>query len=166
MWLLWIKEWREDLHPHGKSSNIWSYETEWIKKKKKGQNAQMIHHFKPIFEQMRIWNITVVWKTNYSTRILTSRIMGLSFKKQVDHLWLSRLFKLLAGYKEPCLKGHRRWNRISLIPSPLRRFGKETKWGWICLIWLMTIEILSSYPWQHGQSGRVRETDQDQVCSF
>lgn len=23
-------------------------------KRKKGQNAQMIHHFKPIFEQMRI----------------------------------------------------------------------------------------------------------------
>lgn len=27
---------------------------------------------------------------------------------------------------------------------------------------------LSSYPWQHGQSGCVKETDidQDQVCSF
>lgn len=35
MWLLWIKEWREDLHPHGKCSNIWSYKTEWIKKKKR-----------------------------------------------------------------------------------------------------------------------------------
>ena len=59
----------------------------------------------------------------------------------------------------------RHWSRISLILSPLQRFGSEIKWGRICFIWLMTTVILSSYPWQHGQSGCVEERDIDRPRS-
>lgn len=59
----------------------------------------------------------------------------------------------------------RHWSRISLILSPLQRFGSKIKWGQICFIWLMTAVVLSSCPWQHGQSGCVQERDTDRPRS-